>query len=99
MLYNHYIIYCFACKKAVQNANFSDFGAVAHNHNIFYGGFSMKKLLAILMALALVVCCFAACGKTDDAKTDDAAASDFLVGAIYINSQNDTLCLNGLNKK
>lgn len=50
----------------------------------------MKKVLSIVLALVMVVLCFAACGKTDDAKTDDAAASDFLVGAIYINSQNDT---------
>ena len=50
----------------------------------------MKKVLSIVLALVLVVLCFAACGKTDDAKTDDTAASDFLVGAIYINSQNDT---------
>ena len=29
----------------------------------------MKKLLAILMALALVVCCFAACGGGEDKPT------------------------------
>lgn len=45
----------------------------------------MKKVLSIVLALALVVLCFAACGKTTDDKKDD-----FLVGAIYINSQNDT---------
>ena len=32
----------------------------------------MKKLLAILMALALVVCCFAACGKTDGGNAGNA---------------------------
>ena len=42
----------------------------------------MKKVLSIVLALVMVVLCFAACGKTDDAKTDDTATSDFLVGAI-----------------
>lgn len=49
----------------------------------------MKKVLSIILALTLTVLCFAACGKTDDAAGND-ANSDFLVGAIYINSQNDT---------
>lgn len=50
----------------------------------------MKKVLSIFLALVMVVLCFAACGKKDDAKTDDGKKSDFLVGAVYINSQNDT---------
>lgn len=45
----------------------------------------MKKVLSIVLALVMVVLCFAACGKTEDNGKDD-----FLVGAIYINSQNDT---------
>ena len=49
----------------------------------------MKKVLSIFLALVMVVLCFAACGKKDDAKTDE-PKSDFLVGAVYINSQNDT---------
>lgn len=37
----------------------------------------MKKVLAILMALALVVCCFAACGgKTEGDNTDTTAAAE-----------------------
>lgn len=52
----------------------------------------MKKILSILMALTMVVLCFAACGKTDDETQApvDSAASKFIVGAVYINSQNDT---------
>lgn len=45
----------------------------------------MKKVLSIFLALVMVVLCFAACGKKDDANKND-----FLVGAVYINSQNDT---------
>ncbi len=50
----------------------------------------MKKVLSIFLALVMVVLCFAACGKKDDANKDDGKKSDFLVGAVYINSQNDT---------
>ena len=55
----------------------------------------MKKLIAMLMALVLVLG-LTACGAgepaaTEEAKTDaPAAAADFKVGAIYINSKNDT---------
>ena len=62
----------------------------------------MKKLIALLMALAMVAS-LAACGgntaeetkaaeapaaEAEDAETE--AAADFKVGAIYINSKNDT---------
>ena len=48
----------------------------------------MKKIIALLMAMALVLS-LAACGSSAPA-AEDAAASDFKVGAIYINSKNDT---------
>ena len=53
---------------------------------------ALKKVLAIVMALVLVLS-FAACsGKpaTDNDGSTDAAKSDIKVGAIYINSKNDT---------
>ena len=56
----------------------------------------MKKLIALLMAMALILG-LAACGGTEPAGTvgNDASApadtaADFKVGAIYINSKNDT---------
>jgi len=54
----------------------------------------MKRIIALFLA-ALMVFALAACGaKNDNAdKNDDAGkteASDFKVGAIYINSKNDT---------
>ena len=56
----------------------------------------MKKTLALILAFVLVLS-LAACGGTDKksesaTETDNGAvnSSDFLVGAIYINSQNDT---------
>lgn len=48
----------------------------------------MKKALSLMLALVMIVLCFAACGKTDEGKVD--GANDFLIGAIYITSQNDT---------
>ena len=59
----------------------------------------MKKFLALIMALALVLS-LAACGggggssgggtTATKAPEQSGGSSDFLVGAIYINSQNDT---------
>ena len=51
----------------------------------------MKKLIALLMALAMVLS-MAACGaKTEaPAANEQNTAADFKVGAIYINSKNDT---------
>lgn len=45
----------------------------------------MKKALSLLLAIVMVLTVFAGCGKTEDQN----ASSDFKVGAIYINSQND----------
>lgn len=47
----------------------------------------MKKILALILAMVLVLS-LAACGNTND-KTQDKTA-DLTVGAIYINSKNDT---------
>ena len=55
----------------------------------------MKKIIALLMA-AVMVLALAACGSSEPAATEapkadaPAAAADFKVGAIYINSKNDT---------
>ena len=48
----------------------------------------MKKILALILAMVLVLS-LAACGANAPAETE-AKASDFKVGAIYINSKNDT---------
>ena len=48
----------------------------------------MKKLLALALALILVLS-LAACGSTGESGTTD-AGDTFKVGAIYINSKNDT---------
>ena len=52
----------------------------------------MKKILALALVLALVLSMAACGGKTEEPKTDAPAAeaADFKVGAIYINSKNDT---------
>jgi basic membrane protein A len=61
----------------------------------------MKKLLAMLLALAL---CFAlgACSKTDDKKADDkGAASKLKVGVILVHDENtgyDLAHINGIKK-
>ena len=51
----------------------------------------MKKLLAMVMAVAMTLS-LAACGSTGSASSEagSAANADFKVGAIYINSKNDT---------
>ena len=51
----------------------------------------MKKILALIMAMVLVLS-LAACGQQEQQEgTEGASASaDFKVGAIYINSKNDT---------
>ncbi len=50
----------------------------------------MKKIIALFLA-ALMIVCFAGCGTKDTASdTDVAAKNDIKVGAIYINSKNDT---------
>lgn len=48
----------------------------------------MKKIIALLLAVAMLFC-FAGCG-TNDTSSDADVKSDLKVGAIYINSKNDT---------
>ena len=57
----------------------------------------MKKILALTLVFAMVLSMAACGGKTEEPKTDAPAAeapaaeaADFKVGAIYINSKNDT---------
>ena len=49
----------------------------------------MKKLLALALALIMVLG-LVACGSTGDSGSSADAGSSFKVGAIYINSKNDT---------
>ena len=52
----------------------------------------MKKFLALILA-AMMLISFAACGGSGDTDTTEgteSATADFKVGAIYINSKNDT---------
>ena len=52
---------------------------------------NLKKVLAVLLALVLIVGCFAACGKgdkNDDGKKD--AAKDLKVGFIFLHDENST---------
>ena len=49
----------------------------------------MKKILALVLALVMALS-MAACGGNADAPAANAGNADFKVGAIYINSKNDT---------
>ena len=49
----------------------------------------MKKIIALFLA-ALMLVSFAACGGTESDESKEEAKADFKVGAIYINSKNDT---------
>lgn len=49
----------------------------------------MKKILALLLAV-LMLLSFASCGEETPTTDDANANADFKVGAIYINSKNDT---------
>ncbi len=49
----------------------------------------MKKIIALFLA-ALMLVSFVGCGGTADKDDDAAANTSFKVGAIYINSKNDT---------
>ena len=50
----------------------------------------MKKFLALLLTLPMVMSMAACGGSAAPAQTEAPAAADFKVGAIYINSKNDT---------
>ncbi len=51
----------------------------------FYGGYMMKKLLALLLSLAMVLS-FAACGEEKAQKAD----GDFKIGFIFLHDENST---------
>ena len=55
----------------------------------------MKKILAILLAVVLVVCTFAACGGSKTDNGDD--AKKLKVGFIFLHDENSTYDLNFIN--
>ena len=44
----------------------------------------MKKVLSILLSVAMIVLCFAACGKTDGDKSSTGKAANVKVGFILL---------------
>lgn len=52
----------------------------------------MKKILAILLAVVLVVCTFAACGGSKTDNGDD--AKKLKVGFIFLHDENSTYDLS-----
>ena len=56
---------------------------------------SMKKIVAVILAVVLVVAAFAACAKKDDNKVE--VADDFKVGFIFLHDENSTYDLNFIN--
>lgn len=63
---------------------------------------SMKKIVAVLLAVVLVVGVFAACSKKNDQTTTKAAQTttvpeDFKVGFIFLHDANSTYDLNFIN--
>lgn len=63
---------------------------------------SMKKIVAVLLAVVLVVGVFAACSKKNDDTTTKAAQTtavpeDFKVGFIFLHDENSTYDLNFIN--
>ena len=57
------------------------------NHKNVFGGKNMKKILALALALAMILAMGACSTGTGN---DGDGASDIKIGAIYINSKNDT---------
>lgn len=50
----------------------------------------MKKVLSILLSVAMIVLCFAACGKTDGDKSSTDKAANVKVGFIFLHDENST---------
>ena len=50
----------------------------------------MKKVLSILLSVAMIVLCFAACGKTDGDKSSTGKAANVKVGFIFLHDENST---------
>ena len=57
---------------------------------------SMKKIVAVLLAVVLVVAAFAACAKKENTETPE-VADDFKVGFIFLHDENSTYDLNFIN--
>ena len=57
---------------------------------------SMKKIVAVLLAVVLVVAAFAACSKKENTDTPK-VADDFKVGFIFLHDENSTYDLNFIN--
>ena len=57
---------------------------------------SMKKIVAVLLAVVLVVAAFAACSKKENTDTPE-VADDFKVGFIFLHDENSTYDLNFIN--
>ena len=57
---------------------------------------SMKKIVAVILAVVLVVAAFAACAKKDNTDTPK-VADDFKVGFIFLHDENSTYDLNFIN--
>ena len=56
----------------------------------------MKKVLSILLSVAMIVLCFAACGKTDGDKSSTGKAANVKVGFIFLHDENSTYDKNFL---
>lgn len=50
----------------------------------------MKKVLSIFLSVAMIVLCFAACGKTDGDKSSTGKAANVKVGFIFLHDENST---------
>ncbi len=50
----------------------------------------MKKVLSVLLSVAMIVLCFAACGKTDGDKSSTDKAANVKVGFIFLHDENST---------
>ena len=50
----------------------------------------MKKVLSILLSVAMIVLCFAACGKTDSDTNTTGKAANVKVGFIFLHDENST---------
>ncbi|MDY3895737.1 MAG: BMP family ABC transporter substrate-binding protein [Candidatus Fimenecus sp.] len=57
----------------------------------------MKKVLSILLSVAMIVLCFAACGKTDSDTNTTGKAANVKVGFIFLHDENSTYDKNFIN--
>lgn len=57
----------------------------------------MKKIISLMIVLALCLCLMAGCGEAKTDENNDTAASDVKVGFIFLHDENSTYDLNFLN--